>query len=223
MSIKVQLYLETATDAVMCAQAGSDFIGLVSDNAGLLPGSLDYEAAQAVFSAVPQEVMKVALSIAPDIGTTLEMVKAVKPDVLHLAGDPFTLDQIIQLRVAEPTVKIMQAIPMNTGDPIQTARHYQPVCDYFLLDTNDPDAKDIGATGQTHDWNISAQLVQAVHIPVILAGGLSADNVADAVKIVRPWGVDSFSHTNIVGTSGGDAVRKDPSKVKKFIANAKSA
>ena len=68
------------------------------------------------------------------------------------------------------------------------AREYQPVCDYYLLDTNDPNAVDVGATGLTHDWNISARMVQEAHIPVILAGGLSVDNVAEAVKFVKPWG-----------------------------------
>ena len=223
MSIKIQLYLQNAADAIMCAQAGTDFVGLVSDGASLLPGSLDYGAARAVFAAVPERVMKVALSIEQDVDAVKEMVTAVEPDVLHLAGAPFTVEQIINLRAAIPTVKIMQAIPMNTGDPIILARHFQAVCDYFLLDTNDPDADDIGATGQTHDWNVSARLVQAIHIPVILAGGLSADNVAAAIKRVRPWGVDSFSLTNVSGTSHGSAVRKDPDKVKAFISNAKSA
>ena len=65
----------------------------------------------------------------------------------------------------------------------------------------------------------SARLVRETNIPVILAGGLSADNVADAVRLVQPWGVDSYSHTNLPGKP----VRKDPDKVRRFTANAKAA
>ena len=219
MTVKVQLYLRSADDAVLCSQAGADFVGLTIGGQWLLADTLDHETARGVFAAVPPGIMKVALSFIPDVASILEMVRAVKPDVMHLAGEPLSIDQLLQLRTAEPTIKIMQAIPMNTGDPILMARQYQPVCDYFLLDTNDPDAVDIGATGETHDWNISAQLVREVHIPVILAGGLSPENVAEAVKLVRPWGVDSYSHTNLPGTP----VRKDPNKVRAFIANAKEA
>ena len=56
------------------------------------------------------------------------------------------------------------------------------------------------------------------HIPVILAGGLMPENVAEAVRVVKPWGVDSFTHTNIPGTK-----RKDPERVKAFVEAAKAA
>ena len=219
MSVKVQLYLRSVEDVPLCVDAGADFIGLVAGGLGILPDALDYASARAVLAAVPAGTMRVALSVVSETESTLEMVRAVRPDVVHLAGAPWSVAEILALRQAEPTVKIMQAIAMNTGDPLRMAREYQPVCDYYLLDTNDPDAVDVGATGLTHDWNISARLVRETNIPVILAGGLSADNVADAVRLVQPWGVDSYSHTNLPGKP----VRKDPDKVRRFTANAKAA
>lgn len=217
--LKVQIYLQNAADAARCAGAGADFIGLVSDAHSLVPDSLSYEAARAVFASVPAGKMRVALSLEQSVTAILEMVRAVQPDVLHLAASPLPVDTIAQLRAAEPRIKIMEAVAMNTGDPLAFARRYQPVCDYFLLDTNDPDAIDVGATGKTHDWNVSAQLVRQAHIPVILAGGLSPDNVADAVRLVRPWGVDSYSHTNLPGRP----IRKDIDKVSAFVRNARGA
>jgi phosphoribosylanthranilate isomerase len=60
-------------------------------------------------------------------------------------------------------------------------------------------------------------VVERSRIPVILAGGLSADNVADAIAAVRPWGVDSFTHTDVPGIRG----KKDPARVRSFIAAAR--
>ena len=55
----------------------------------------------------------------------------------------------------------------------------------------------IGASGQTHDWNIDAEIVKSVNAKVIEAGGLGPDNVADAIKKIRPYGVDSLTKTSI--------------------------
>ena len=112
----------------------------------------------------------------------------------------------------------MRAIPVGDRHSIDLALAYQAVSDYLILDTHDPGAVDIGATGKTHDWQISAELVRRVHIPVFLAGGLSPDNVAQAIRTVHPWGVDSYSLTNLPGGDG----RKDPAKVRAFVGNARS-
>jgi phosphoribosylanthranilate isomerase len=226
MTVKVQIYLLSAEDAAMSARAGADFIGLVADDrqdpsasAVLNETLLSFADAAAVFAAVPEGVMKVALSVESELSAIMRVQQATSPDVIHLAGPAIPVERIRELRAAAPTVKVMQAVAMNGPDPIGMALRYQSVCDYFLLDTDDPDRVDVGATGETHDWRISAELVQRVHIPVILAGGLSPLNVAEAVRTVRPWGVDSFSHTNLDGRRD----RKDPERVRRFIQNAKKA
>jgi hypothetical protein len=114
--------------------------------------------------------------------------------------------------------KIMQAIPVGGLEAIDLVLEYQPMCDYFLLDTDLSGFIGIGATGTTHDWNISAQIVRQANIPSILAGGLRPENVAEAIRVVKPWCVDSFTHTNIPGTK-----RKDPKRVKAFVEAATSA
>lgn len=226
MTIKVQIYLHSAEDAAMSVDSGADFIGLVaaekqqpSDSIVFEESLLSFSDAAAVFSAVPNNAMKVALTIETEFAAIRRAQQALSPDVIHLAGPLLPLELIHELRAAAPTIKVMQAIAMNGPDPIGLALRYQPVCDYFLLDTNDPDRVDLGATGETHDWNISAELVRRVHLPVILAGGLSPDNVTEAVRTVWPWGVDSFSHTNCEGRRD----RKDPDRVRRFIQNARSA
>lgn len=94
-------------------------------------------------------------------------------------------------------------------------RPFESVVDAFILDTQDLSNDKIGGTGLTHDWNISSEVVREVSRPVILAGGLTPENVADAIKIVKPFGVDANS-----GLKDSDGF-KDNVKVINFVYRAK--
>jgi phosphoribosylanthranilate isomerase len=85
----------------------------------------------------------------------------------------------------------------------------------FITDTFDPATGLSGATGKVHDWSVSRSIVELSRKPVILAGGLTADNVKEAILKVRPAGVDS--HTGVEGTDG----RKKRELVRKFVSEAK--
>jgi phosphoribosylanthranilate isomerase len=87
-----------------------------------------------------------------------------------------------------------------------------------LLDSHKPGDIQIGAQGVTHDWSVSARIVQAVRAKVILAGGLGPGNVADAIARVAPFGVDSKTRTD-----RDDGKGKDLERVRKFVARAKPA
>jgi len=92
------------------------------------------------------------------------------------------------------------------------------VADFLLLDSHRPFDKQIGALGVTHDWAISRRIVDLVSTPVILAGGLGPDNVAQAIQIVRPAGVDSKTKTDRDGSHA-----KDLERVRRFHAAARAA
>jgi phosphoribosylanthranilate isomerase len=140
-----------------------------------------------------------------------------------------------------PGIKIMRSIPIpQTGttdlmDPIELARKFEPVSDYFLTDTlivekfgslveHQPVKGFVGITGRTCDWNVAAKLVMSSRIPVILAGGITPDNVFEGIMQVRPAGVDSCTGTNAVDPQG-DSIRfkKDLVKVKHFIDEVRRA
>ena len=101
------------------------------------------------------------------------------PDVLHLSGDieGITPAQVQELRDRFPGLKIMQAIPVLAGVPLeeqkvmQYIKDYEPVTDFFLIDTKAPEAGDIGATGLTHDRMIDKAIVESTKVPCIIAGG----------------------------------------------------
>ena len=107
-------------------------------------------------------------------------------------------------------------IGVVAGEPgiVAEAEAHQETADYLMLESG---AKGVPfAGGETHDWLVSRLIVERSRIPVILAGGLSPENVGQAIATVRPWGVDSFTHTDIAGQRG----RKDPLRVRSFVANA---
>jgi phosphoribosylanthranilate isomerase len=115
-------------------------------------------------------------------------------------------------------VDIIQAIPVGGPESIEIALAYDEVSDVLFLDSNDPAVSGIGIAGLTHDWNVSRTIVEEVTSPCILAGGLTPENVAEAVRKVQPWGVDSNTHTCVPGTWV-----KDFERMRRFNRMAKSA
>jgi phosphoribosylanthranilate isomerase len=112
-----------------------------------------------------------------------------------------------------PHIRIVQVIHVTGEESILQALDVQLHVDAILLDSGNPKAaiKTLGGTGNTHNWNISRELIKAVNVPVFLAGGLHAGNVQEAIQIARPFGVDICSG---VRTDG----KLDAQKLKAFIS-----
>lgn len=121
------------------------------------------------------------------------------------------------LRDSVPSVRIVQVIHVEGPDAVDQARKVAPHVDAILLDSGRPSAAvpELGGTGRAHDWTVSRAVVEAVDTPVFLAGGLNSDNVEEAIKKVRPFGVDVCSG---VRTSG----KLDSEKLRAFIHAARS-
>ncbi len=220
--MKVQIYEHVhPDDAFASVQSGVDFIGIKPGEQGRSPGELNYTQCREVLAAVPPDsgCLRVALTVSTDLAAIAAMVQAVKPDVIHLSGSIEDLEpaEVAGLRFSLGQIRVMLAIPIAGPASIELAKGFEKAVDFLLLDSGGRD-KIVGATGETHDWNISAELVRRVHLPAILAGGLCAENVAAAIKQIRPWGVDSFTHTNVIGSR-----RKDMTKVAAFADNARIA
>ncbi len=220
--MKVQIYEHSHIDDVCASvKSGVDFIGVKPGEQGLSPGELSYSECREILGAVPRDsgCYRVALTVSTDLAAISAMVKAVKPDVIHLSGSFEDLEptSVAEFRSSLDQVRVMLAIPIDGSSAIYLAKRFEKAVDFLLLDSGGRD-EIVGATGKTHDWNMSAELVRRVHLPAILAGGLCAENVAAAIKQVRPWGVDSFTHTNLPGSR-----RKDMARVAEFAENARMA
>ena len=221
--MKVQIYtLQSVEEALEVVSVGVDNIGITPASIGL-PGEISYETAKDICEKV-EGATKVALSVSSNIDEIVEMVQFVDPNVLHLCGEPGELNTNgvkslkERLQKYNKELPIMQAISVDDMSALDFAKEYEHISDYFILDTSTAAVQGVGASGNVHDWNVSKAIVESVSIPVILAGGLSSENVQEAISTVHPWGVDSLTHTNKFLNDG--SFIKDIEKVREFYINA---
>jgi phosphoribosylanthranilate isomerase len=220
-AVRVQIYTaQSAAEATALAGLGVDHVGVTPTHVGL-PGEVDDDVAAEICDALEGIATSVALSVETDLDAIEEMVRTVGPDILHLCGPPGAVapPAVAALRRRLPRTAIMQAVAVSGPEAIDMARSYAPVVDFLLLDSLAPGIPGVGAAGVIHDWEVSAAIVAEVQVPVVLAGGLSPDNVAEAITTVEPWGVDSLTHTNRRLAGGG--FRKDLELVDRFVAAAR--
>jgi phosphoribosylanthranilate isomerase len=219
--VRVQIYtMQSVEEALAVAALGVDHIG-VTPTTRPLPGAITLDEAARICDALRGTARSVALSVEGDVDEIAGMVGVVEPDILHLCALPgaITPATIEDLRDRLPGVAVMHAVAVGGPESIDDAVAFAAAADYLILDTLAPGIGGIGAAGEVHDWEVSAQIVAAVDTPVVLAGGLSPENVAGAVARVRPWGVDSLTHTNRPLPGGG--FRKDLKAVAAFVAAAR--
>lgn len=215
----VQIYeTQDAAEAARLAEAGVDHIGVLVGH-GDFPREIPPERARGIVAAAGS-ARTVALTLSADLDEIARVVEATDPDILHL-GMPLedvAPGDVQILKKQFPGVGIMRTIPVTDEGSVALAMTYEGIADYLLLDTQIQGQQAIGATGRTHDWNLSRRIVEAVGIPVVLAGGLGPDNVVEAIGAVRPFGVDSKTRTD---HDGGPF--KDLEKVAAFAQSAKAA
>ena len=138
---------------------------------------------------------------------------------VQLHGD-VALDQLKAVKALDPNLFAIKSLIVHNNNQSELeaqVRELSPQVDAFITDTYDPATGACGATGKTHDWQVSRRLVEISPRPVMLAGGLSPDNVARAIRAVRPAAVDV--HT---GVEGADK-RKDAQRVRAFVEQARAA
>jgi phosphoribosylanthranilate isomerase len=238
----VQIYeIQTPEEAGRCIEVGVDHVGGV-----LLPeAGWQNRALKETLRMTEGTPSKNALiPLFREMDVLFRILDYYRPDVIHFCesltdnrGYETELDQYVeaQSRIGEkfPEVEIMRSIPIPTENSVpgfptlEIARKLEPVSDFFLTDTwinNEPVQGFIGITGRPCDWKIARDLVIQSKIPVILAGGLSPENVHEALVKVGPAGADSCTQTN-KRDKEGNAVRfkKDFERVKKFVQEVRRA
>ncbi len=182
-----------AEDALCAAEAGANAIGL--NFCPQSPRALTFRVAHRIARFLPDTVLKVGVFVEPSEDELLQAIDQIPLDVVQLHGD----------RVPSVAHRTWRALAANTANPAELL-----VAEAILLDAHTPRH---GGSGHTFDWTIATRFCQ----PVILAGGLDASNVAQAIETARPWGVDACSRLE---SSPG---RKDAAKVRRFVKAALAA
>jgi len=216
----VQIYeVTTCAEARALGAMGVDHIGVLVGE-GSFPREQTIEKAREIFAAIPSGSKASALSLSHDVDLIVRLTAALAPDILHLGAAPQHLSpaQLLILKAEFPQISLMRSIPVVDESSIALAQSYDGIADFLLLDSYKSGDRQIGALGVTHSWELDCRIIESVHIPVIIAGGLGPENVREAIRSARPAGVDSKTKTD---KSDGSHT-KDLQKVSAFVAAARS-
>lgn len=215
IQVKICGIMDAGT-AQAAIDVGADMLGF---HVGDVHGSkniIDAARARAIIGALPPNVTSVLVSTSIDIEKVIATARDLGVGAVQFHGD-IGPKQILQAKEALPGVKVWKTIHVQGEQTLEDAGRFDGIADMVLLDTSGKATGQVGGTGKTHDWNVSRSVAEALTVPVMLAGGLNPENVADALRTVRPYAVDVNS-----GVSNPDGT-KDFAKVRLFVERAKTA
>jgi phosphoribosylanthranilate isomerase len=197
---------ETITTAI---EAGADFIGLVFYEPS--PRHINIEVAKYLTSQIPDTVKIVGLFVNPNDQTLQEVLNEVPLTMIQLHGGerPSRVQEVKETF----NLPVIKALPIGNADDLRNTENYEGIADWFLFDAQPHDLP--GGNGIAFDWEIMKGFKSET--PWMLAGGLSLENVIEAINISGAVAVDVSS-----GVENKTGV-KDASKIEAFISNAKQA
>jgi len=202
------LKTEAALEAALAG--GADFVGFVFFPPS--PRNVTLAVAKALADRARGRARIVALMVDPDDALVTEVVASVAPDLIQLHGYE-TPTRVAEVR-ARSGISVMKAVPVETAEDAHAARQFSPVADLILFDARAPaDSARPGGNGAPFDWRTLLGVTEGM--PFVLSGGLTPDNVAEAIRLTGATTVDVSSG---VESSPGE---KDPELIRRFLRAAK--
>jgi phosphoribosylanthranilate isomerase len=182
--------IQSLDEARSAVAAGASALGLVSEMPSG-PGVIPEDTIAAIAAVVPPPVAPFLLTCRQDTPSLAAQQRRVRVGTLQLC-DRLPSGAHAELRSALPGVRLVQVVHVTGPEAVDEAREVAPRVDAVLLDSGNPRlaVKELGGTGRRHDWSLSRRIREALEVPVFLAGGLTADNVADAIVAVGPFALD---------------------------------
>lgn len=195
----------------MAIRHGASALGLVSEMPSG-PGVIPEDTIREVAGVVPPPVATFLLTCKQDAATIIAQQRRCRVNTIQLC-DSVEADVYDALRRELPGVSLVQVIHVRGMEALDEAASASVKVDALLLDSGNQSlaVKELGGTGRRHDWRISRAIVEALDVPVFLAGGLNPDNVAEAIETVRPFGLDVCSGVRTEG-------KLDEEKLERFFA-----
>jgi phosphoribosylanthranilate isomerase len=212
MSLIVKICgLSTRETLDVALQAGADMVGFVFFPPS--PRHLGLEKARELGKQAKGRAVKVALSVDADDATLANIVDALQPDILQLHGKE-TVARVRDIK-RQFGLRVMKALAIETPADLASLPGYAAVADHILFDARAPKhATRPGGLGATFDWHVLENL--DLKVPFMVSGGLTAANVAEAVRVTRAGGVDVSS-----GVESAPGI-KDPDMIHAFVRAARA-
>ena len=198
--------ITNSADALMAVDAGANLLGFNFYERS--PRQVAPDEAAKIRAELPKKVKAVGIFVNALVADVVALQKMLKLDAVQLHGDesPKTVAELA------PDVPVIKAFRVEPGFPLDTLEEY-PQAFAFLLDA--AQEGQYGGTGRTTDWDVARRA--ALSSRIILAGGLKVENVAAAVRIVRPYGIDVAS--GVESRPG----KKDHGRIREFIQEVRRA
>lgn len=203
--------ISSPEEAALAIRCGASALGLVSHMPSG-PGVISENLIAEIAGAVPPPIATFLLTSLQDVDQIIAQQRRCGTNTIQLC-DRLNRGSISDLKAAMPGIAVVQVIHVGGEAAIDEAQSAAAGADALLLDSGKPHLKkkQLGGTGRVHNWEISRRVVEAVKIPVFLAGGLRAENVEEAVRRVRPFAVDICSGARTNG-------HLDERKLRNFFA-----
>lgn len=208
--------ITSVAEARLAERCGADAIGLLVGRRHRARDFVRRDVARTIYQRAGPFITPVLVTHLEDPGEILRLVGAVPCPVVQLHSD-LSPRLLAALRERLRPKKVIGKVSVQGREAIDRARRIEPSVDAIVLDSIDPATDRVGGTGRTHDWSLSAEIVAHCKVPVVLAGGLTPENVAEAIHIVKPAAVDVNS-----GVERPDG-HKSETRIRRFVEGVRAA
>jgi phosphoribosylanthranilate isomerase len=205
----------SVAEATLAVECGASALGLVS-NMPSGPGVISDDQIVEIAATVPPSIGTFLLTSRQRVSDIIEQQRFCRTNAIQLC-DHLTQGTHRDLKNALPGISLVQVIHVTGPESVEEAVRVAPHVDAILLDSGNQKlaVKELGGTGRTHDWTLSRAIRERIGTPLFLAGGLTPDNVGQAIEEVGPFGLDLCSG---VRTSG----KLDAAKLMRFFSAVRS-
>jgi phosphoribosylanthranilate isomerase len=202
--------ISSSKEADLAIRYGASALGLVSAMPSG-PGVIEEDLIARIAARIPPPIGAFLLTSKQDVASIIQQHGRLRTNTLQIV-DRLERGSYDDLRRSLPGISIVQVIHVGGEESIDEAMTVAPQVDAILLDSGNPSlaVKELGGTGRRHDWTVSRRIREAINVPIFLAGGLNAENVAEAISQVGPFGLDICSGVR----TGG---RLDEAKLERFF------
>jgi phosphoribosylanthranilate isomerase len=191
--------IKSIEEVRLAVRLGASAVGLVSEMPSG-PGVISETLIREIAASVPPPVATFILTSRTSSAEIIAQKKRCRVNTVQIC-DRLPSGAHSELRGSLPGISLVQVIHVTSEESVAEALRTARDVDALLLDSGNQSlpVKQLGGTGRTHDWSLSARIVEGSPIPVFLAGGLSPANVGEAIRSVRPFGVDLCTGVRTAG------------------------